>query len=125
MSHHNTWTRQPETAIIAGSVATDVTTGAITAGSTRGKGFSVTKPAATTGVYRIAFTSDGTRKYPRILSVLVSIEDEGDTTAVVTSSTASDGYVDITTKVAGAAADLSLGRIHFLIVVQNTSVGTV
>ena len=112
--------RQEETVVIAGSFATDASTGAVTASSSRGKGFTVTKPSGT-GVYRIAFTADGTNKYSKILSATFSVE-KALSYASVTSSTASNGYVECTNTTSGAAANLDAGRIHFCIVVQLVSI---
>ncbi len=115
--------RQPETVVIAGSFDTDATTGAVTASTTAGKGYTVTKPAGT-GIYRITFTSDGTRKYPRGIAAVASVE-KALSYASVTSSVASNGYVEFTNTTSGAAANLDAGTVHFVIVVQNTAAGTI
>jgi hypothetical protein len=117
--HSRPWARQEETVFLAGSFATDGA-GALEADSERGKGFTVA--AQGSGVYRVSFTSDGTRKYPRIISVVASVEDNAESIVSVVSTTASNGYVDLQTRVAGAAAVVTSARVHFIIVAQNSSV---
>ena len=114
--------RQENTVLIAGSFDTEGA-GAVVASTSAGKGYTYSKPAGT-GIYRVTFNSDGTRKYPRILSVVASVEDGSESTVTVRNSVASNGYVEFTVYTAGVAADLTSGTIHFIIVAQDSSVGT-
>jgi hypothetical protein len=108
--------RAEEMVVIAGSFPTD---GSAVVGTAVGKGFTVTNPS--TGVYRIAFTSDGTRKYPRIISVVGTLLSSN-LGLKVTSATASNGYVEFTAHNAGVATNLVSGGLHFAITVQNTGI---
>jgi hypothetical protein len=122
MAHHDPFARQPGTVLLVGSFTTDGA-GAVTS-TVRGKGFTVSKIAATTGRYRVTFTADGTRKYPRILGAVFGVMKSGDVFIKTHAISDANGQADCEVISAGTPADLVSGEIHFCVAVQNTGSAT-
>jgi hypothetical protein len=118
MAQYRPWARQEETVFVAGSfdTAADGTVAATT--TRRGKGWTVAKTG--TGIYEVTITSDGTRKYPSILSAVANAVKTGDHQAHVSIVNATTGVITIEVDTAGTAANLATGEIHFVIVAKNT-----
>jgi hypothetical protein len=122
MSHHETWARQEETVIVTGRVLTDGSAIPLTtAANVRGKGAVVTRTGV--GQYLITITSDGTRKYPQILSAKVDLAiATDDVKAKLIAVSETNGTVSFETITATAAADIANVELHYTVVCKNTGV---